>query len=122
MVSFLIISMMVPTVMALVGTVQDGMELSELTEAAERLGDSIDRVGSRGQGYSAHVDISIPNTGYLEVGGDEGYVIRIFQGDSQAGRVLLRHPVCGADAVLFGDVILEMSNDPDGNGVVVREL
>lgn len=122
MVSFLILSLMVPTVMALVGTVQEGMELSELTEAAERLGDSIDRVGSRGHGYSAHEEISIPGTGYLEVGGEEGYVIRIFQGESQAGRVLLRHPVYGPDTVLFGDAILEMSNDPDGRGVVVSEL
>lgn len=119
-VSFLIISLMVPPMVMAVENIQQDIDRREMSSAAEHLADWIDRTGTKGSGYLTHMDLSIPSGGYLMIGGNEGYVIRIFVGDNQVDRVILDSPVLGNDTVLYGDVILEMKGFD--YGVEVREI
>ena len=119
-VSFLILSLMVPSVMAAVESIQEDIGEAELEAAAEELGAHISRVHSKTPSYRAVLELLVPEGAHLEVGGDEGYVIRMFDERGQVGRVLMDVPVAGDTLTIYGSVILELSNGPDGVGV--REL
>jgi hypothetical protein len=121
-VSFLIISLMVPPLMIAVDSIRSDIDSNEMTEAAEELADRISKVNGRGISYKTHVEISIPKDGYLVIGGDEAKVIRIYVDGRLVGRTLMAVPVAGAEKVLHGDVLLELSNDPGGLAVRVTEL
>jgi len=56
----------------------------------------------------------VPDGGYLTVGGDDGHIIRVLKEGEIIDTVLLKRPVIGAETVLSGSFILEMSNGTDG--------
>lgn len=119
-VSFLIISLMVPPMVMAVDNIQQDIDRREMATVAVHLADWIDRTGAKGSGYSTHIDLSIPSGGYIMLGGNEGYVVRVYMGDNQVDRVILDSPVLGNDIVLYGDVILEMRGFD--YGVEVKEI
>ena len=121
-VSFLIIALMVPATMSAVDTISEDIDARKLLDAAEILGDRIDKVGSEGPGYRTTFILEIPDSGYLEIGGAEGRVVRAMSDGHQVGRVLLSSQVTGDILYLEGYVILSIHNDPDGEGVAVEEL
>lgn len=121
-VSFLIIALMVPAMMSAVDTISEDIDARKLLDAAEILGDRIDKVGSEGPGYRTTLILEIPDSGYLEVGGSEGRVVRAISEGHQVGRVLLSSPVTGDTLYLEGYVILSIGNDPDSGCVAVEEL
>jgi len=121
-VSFMIIALMVPPMFSMVEGIRDDIVREELSEVVRDLSDQIDKAGRKGSGYSMHMDLSIPGDSYLVLGLDDGLSVRMYIGGEQVGRMLLNTPVVCGETVLYGDVILELSADPEGGGVVVREL
>ncbi len=121
-VSFMIIALMVPPMFSLVDGIREDIVREELSETVQDLSDQIDKVGRKGGGYSMHLELSIPGDSHLVLGADEGLTVLMYVGDEQVGRCILNTPVVCDETVLYGDVILELSVDPDGRGVAVREL
>ena len=120
MLSFVIISLMVPPVMSMVGSIQEDMEAQELSLIAEDLRKEVDRVGSRNPGFVSVMELYVPSGGHLSIGGDKGTIIRLFVDDGQVGRVIADHPIVTEETLLYGDVLLEI-RCVEG-GVEVREI
>ena len=121
-VSFLIIALMVPPMLATVDDIRRGMDDSELMDIAEDLADRLSKVSTRGIGYRTHADLLIPDHGYLVLGGDDPTGIRVFHERGLVGRVMLSVPVSGDEIVLSGSILLELGNSEDGESVTVKEL
>ncbi len=121
-VSFLIIALMVPPMLAAVDDIRRGMDDSELLEVAEDLADRLSKVGTRGIGYRTHADILIPDHGYLVLGGGDPTGLRVFGENGLVSRVMLSVSVSGGEIVLSGSVLLELGNSDDGESVTVKEL
>ncbi len=120
MVSFLIITLMVPFVVDAVDDIRGEINDGELYGIAEDLGDQISRVHSKGTRYISQMDLEIPDGTSLVIGDDGGMTIGIFRGDSRIGHVILDCPVVSDRMELYGDVILRIYNSEDG--VAVKEL
>jgi hypothetical protein len=113
-VSFMIVALMVPSVIMAVDDIQEGIESRNLTASGEKLAARIADVSHRNDGYLAHMELSVPGEGYLEIGGDEGYCIRVMKDGKQIGRVLTETPIISSRIVLSGDMILELRNSSSG--------
>lgn len=116
-VSFMILALMVPPIMSSVGNIQDSMENDRLTSCGEELAGMLDSLGSKGPEYRTWRQFEVPDGGCLTVGGDDGHIIRVLKEGEIIDTVLLKRPVIGAETVLSGSFILEMSNGTDGISV-----
>jgi hypothetical protein len=119
MLSFVIISLMVPPVMGLVDSIHEDMGAQELSSIAEGLRVQIDKVGSKSPGFRSIYEMDIPSGSHLEIG-EEGLTIVLFIEDRKVGTVICNHTVVGDRTVLYGDTLLELVST--GDGVAVREL
>lgn len=116
-VSFMILALMVPPIMSSVGNIQNSMENDRLTSCGEELAGMLDSLGSKGPEYRTWRQFEVPDGGCLTVGGDDGHIIRVLKEGEIIDTVLLKRPVIGAETVLSGSFILEMSNGTDGISV-----
>jgi len=122
-ISLMIIALMVPPITALSDSIQDGIGEQEVSDAAEMLKDSLSAVYSKGPSYVLHTELSIPRDCHLAIGGENRTAIRMFAGDEYVGQLLTDIPVHGDEMILYGDVLLEISNVTDGDQMVaVKEL
>ena len=119
-VSFLIISLMVPPIVSMAEDIRDEIDDTSIMDSAGILKDRISKVHSKGSEFRMQTDLEIPKNGHLEIGGEEGMVIRVYKDDDHIGNVILDCCIVCDDTVLYGDVILRISNCP--GGVEVREL
>ncbi len=122
-VSLLIIALMVPPISALTDSIQDGIGEQEAFRAAEELRENISFVNSRGPSYVMHKEMYIPDSCHLVLGGEQKNSIRVYADDEFVGIVLMDAAVCGDELILYGDVIIELSNTAgEEQMVAVREL
>ena len=119
-VSFMILALMVPPIMASIDDIHDGMDHSRLRASAEELGDLIELVGSKSNGYKICHQLDILEGDCLTVGGTEGHLLRGSSGDDLVCKILLNRPVCSDKISLYGTVIIELASDTEG--VIVREI
>ena len=120
MLSFLIISLMVPPVMGLVDSIQEDMGAQEMSSLAEGLRSEVDKVGSKSPGFRSIYDMDIPAGCHMEIGDDEGLVILLFIDDRKVGSVITSYRMVCDHTVLYGSILLELTCSDDG--VIVREL
>lgn len=116
-VSFMILALMVPPIMSSVDSIQDSIENDRLTSCGEELAGMLDSLGSKGPEYRTWRQFEVPDGGCLTVGGDDGHIIRVLKEGEIIDTVLMKRPVIGAETVLSGSFILEMSNGTDGISV-----
>ncbi len=117
--SFLIIALMVPPVMAMVDDIREDMAVQQMSSAGEKLREALTKVYSKNPSYTIHMEMSVPDGGRMDVGGDEPTIIRLFLDGERSGIIILGAPVKDALSI-YGDVILEVRND--GDGLAVKEL
>ena len=120
MVSFLIISLMVPTLMATVDNVQGEMDNREMFDIAEELRSQMSKVSSRGSSFVLQTELRIPSNGHIVVGGEDGRIISIYKHDDHIGNIYTDFMVANEKIVLYGDVLLQIYNSDEG--VVVKEI
>lgn len=118
-VSFLIIALMVPPVVATVDDLKEDAKIQELSVIAEDLKDSISKTYSRGPDYTLWKSMEVPNGCRLELGGEAGRTIREFIGDRQVGSVVMSYPVSGEPVSIYGGVYLKLGNSDEGVTVAV---
>ena len=119
-VSFLIVALMVPPVIGTVDNIRDDICARGLSDAADELAGLVDSVGNRGMGYTLRTEFSVPDDGYLMIGGSDGWVVRVYSDDRQVGRALMDHPVTGPDFAVHGRCLLQLCSTEDG--VEVTEI
>ena len=119
-VSFLILALMVPPILSTVENIQDGMDDEKIRSSAEELAEAIDLVGSKGPNYKVFREIDVVEGGCLTVGGDDGYLVRGSFGEETICTILLSRPVLGEEISLFGNILIEISNGPEG--VMVKAI
>ncbi len=120
MVSFLIIALMVPVITTTVENVQNGMEDKGMMDVAEQLRSSMSKVSSRNGGFILQVELDVPDNGHLVIGEGSGRTISVYRDDERISDIVTDFAVEGGPKVLYGNMLLQISNGE--NGVVVREL
>jgi hypothetical protein len=120
MVSFLIIALMVPVITTTVENVQNGMEDKGMMDVAEQLRSSMSKVSSRNGGFILQVELDVPDNGHLVIGEGSGRTISVYRNDERISDIVTDFAVEGGPKVLYGNMLLQISNGE--NGVVVREL
>ena len=120
MVSFLIIALMVPVITTTVENVQNGMEDKGMMDVAEQLRSSMSKVSSRNGGFILQVELDVPDNGHLVIGEGCGRTISVYRNDERISDIVTDFAVEGGPKVLYGNMLLQISNGE--NGVVVREL
>lgn len=120
MISFLILSLMVPPMMSAVDSIQETVEEDRAVESAEELSEAVLKVSFRTAGYKIHKELDVPGDTYLAIGGTEGHAIRVYKDGIQVARVLMDVPIKGDESFIAGGCILELTSVP--GGVEVREI
>ena len=119
-VSFMIVALMVPPVMGMVDNIKDDISARCLSDAADDLAAMVDSIGNMGTGYTIRMEVTVPDDGYLLIGGDEGMVVRICVDGRQVGRSVMDHSVVGVKQAIQGSCLIQFRNTEDG--VEVTEL
>ena len=119
-ISFMILALMVPPILASVENIQESMEQERSYACGTELADILNGLGTKGPDYKIWHQFDIPERSSLVIGGNEGHIIRILVDGEHIGNVLMSRPVIGTETVLSGSVILEISNTSEG--VSVREI
>ncbi len=111
---------MVPPMISSIETINEDIDSRELNDAADKLKSQISKVYNKGGHFKTQFELAIPKDSHLEIGGDDSTVIRIYKGDRHIGNSILDCKVAVEETILYGDVILQISNGNEG--VVVIEL
>ncbi|MBO4357340.1 MAG: hypothetical protein J5813_04135 [Candidatus Methanomethylophilaceae archaeon] len=120
MVSFLILSLMVPTLMVTVENIQDDIDNRSVFQVGEELRSQLSKVNSKGPNFILQVELDIPSDSHIVLGGDDGRIISLYNHDEHIGNIYTEFKVIGEEQILYGNVILRISNSEDG--IVVKEL
>ena len=119
-VSFMIVALMVPPVMGMVDNIKEDISARGLSDAADDLAVMVDSVGNMGVGYTVRAEFTVPDEGYLMIGGDDGMVVRIHVDGRQVGRSVMDHTILGPEKAIQGRCLIQLCNTE--NGVEVTEL
>ncbi len=122
-----ILGMMVPLVMDAVDTADDRLSGIELELEADRLAEAVQRTYMGGAGSVSTLDLRIPAGQWIEVGGENGYTLRMHSEKGLLGTVYLDSPaarILGPAETISGSVLLELEcvNRDEGYGVEIRVI
>ena len=120
LVSFLIISLMVPTVLSTMENIRDDVYEREMTDAAEDLRTQLSKVSSRSSNFILQIELEVPEGGHMVIGDGTGRLISVYRNDTHIRDILTDFTVTGGPMILYGSMLLQLSNGPDG--VTVKEL
>jgi len=120
MVSFLIIALMVPVITATVESVQNGMDDRGMMDVAEQLRSSMSKVSSRNSGFILQMELDVPDSGHLVIGEGSGRTISVYKDEQHISDLVTDFVIEGGPKILYGNMLLQISNGE--YGIIVREL
>ncbi len=119
-ISFLIIALMVPPILVVADNIHESMDEGDIRAEAELLSETVSKLGMKNLGSTIVIKMSIPKSGHMCIGGDDGRIVRLYHDDDLIGRVILSTPIVNDEVLISGSVILELENTEFG--VEVHEL
>lgn len=126
-ISFLVIGLMLPTMIAMTDIADERAEIMVVRSVAEDLTDTLTGCYYDGTGSGRAVTITVPSGYSIELGGEgsSAYIVRILNDGEVVDRVFLDSPgfpVIGETVRLSGTVVLDVSAviSDDVLGVEVR--
>lgn len=124
-VTFLILAITIPLLTDAVGEYQESTEEIRLMAGANIISDTAERTFYAGEGSAFTAEVSIGNGNRLFIGGEgaDAYTIRMFCGDSDAGRIVMDRPavrIAGDGIYISGQRTLMFECVKDSLGCAVE--